>query len=244
MATRIQSGMLPKLFPLYPDRSEFSLFASMDPAREVGGDFYDAFLRDEDHLVMVVADVSDKGVPAALFMVVAKTQIKTRALRGGSPSEILADVNDLLCDGNNENQFVTVWLGILTISTGELVEANAGHEKPIRMHAGEDFEVLRTKHGLVMGGMSGVKYREDSMMLGSGDVVFMYTDGVTEATNKDKEQFGEKRLVESLNSHKELEPDELLPAVRRDIDAFVGEASQFDDLTMLALKINISYGGG
>ena len=238
VATRIQSGMLPKVFPLYPGRTEFSLFASMDPAREVGGDFYDVFLVDDDHLALVVADVSDKGVPAALFMVISKTLIKTRALQGGSPAEILTDVNDMLCDENEENLFVTVWLGILTISTGELKEANAGHEKPMVRKADGDFEIRKTKHGLVMGSMKGMKYSEDSMFMESGDVLFMYTDGVTEAMNTNEELFGSDRVIESLNTNKDLEPSMLLPAVREDIDAFVNGAVQFDDLTMLALKIS------
>ncbi|MBR0118916.1 MAG: SpoIIE family protein phosphatase [Eubacterium sp.] len=237
VARRIQAGMLPKAFPLFPDRDEFDLFASMDPAREVGGDFYDAFLVDNDHLAMVIADVSDKGVPSALFMVVSKTLIKTRTLQGGGPAEILTDVNNLLFDENPENLFVTVWLGILTISTGELVEANAGHEKPILKGSDGKFELLKTKHGLVLGNIKGLKYREDSFIMKPGDTLFVYTDGVIEAMNADEERIGIDRVLDTLNENRDLYPDELLPAVRTSIDDHVAGEPQFDDITMLSLRI-------
>ena len=237
VATRIQSGLLPKEFPLFPDKTEFDLFASMDPAREVGGDFYDAFLIDDDHLALVVADVSDKGVPSALFMVVSKTLIKTRTLQGGRPAEILTDVNNMLCDENPENLFVTVWLGILTISTGELTEANAGHEKPIIKRKDGEFELQKTKHGLVLGSMKGLKYTEDSFIMNPGDTLFMYTDGVVEAMNSDEELFGFERTLQTLNQNKDLAANELLPALREQIDIFAADEAQFDDITMLVLKM-------
>ncbi len=238
VATKIQAGLLPKSFPLFADRDEFDLFASMDPAREVGGDLYDAFLIDDDHLAMVVADVSDKGVPSALFMVVSKTLIKTRALQGGGPAEILTDVNNMLCDENAENLFVTAWLGILTISTGEVVEANAGHDKPILKGEGGEFDMLRAKHGLVLGYTKGLKYREDSFIMNPGDTLFVYTDGAMEAMKADEEKFGKDRLLQVLNENKELPPDELLPIVKQRIKEFMAGEAQFDDITMLAMKIN------
>ncbi|MBR6229664.1 MAG: SpoIIE family protein phosphatase [Eubacterium sp.] len=236
IAATIQTDLLPSDFPLFPDRDEFELFASMDPAREVGGDFYDAFLVDEDHLAMVVADVSDKGVPSALFMMVSKTLIRTRALQGGTPGEILTDVNNTLCGTNKAGMFVTVWLAILTISTGLVTESNAGHENPLICHANGEFEMIEKPHGLFMGEFEGMPYTDDSFTMEPGDVLFVHTDGVTEATDAEKELFGEERMIAALNAGKSLSPDKLLPAVRAEVDAFVGEAKQFDDLTMLAIR--------
>ena len=236
VATQIQADMLPRIFPPFPGRKEFDLFASMDPAKEVGGDFYDFFLIDDDHLAMVMADVSGKGVPAALFMVIAKTLLKNRAQAGGSPKEILADVNNQLCEGNDAELFVTCWLGILTISTGHLISASAGHEYPAVCRAGEGFTLLKDKHGPPLATMEGLRFRETELDLGHGDALFLYTDGVTEATNAAPELFGEQRMLDALNHYNTETPEKLLAGVRREIDAFVTEAPQFDDITMLCLR--------
>ena len=236
VATQIQADMLPRIFPAFPERKEFDLFASMDPAKEVGGDFYDYFMVDDDHLALVMADVSGKGVPAALFMVIAKTLLKNRVQAGGSPKEILADVNNQLCEGNEAELFVTVWLGILTISTGDLITASAGHEYPAVCHADGQFSLLHDKHGLPLASMEFSRYRETAVKLEHGDALFIYTDGVTEATSADRELFGEDRMLAALNHHCAESPSQILPGVRREIDAFVGDAPQFDDITMLCLR--------
>ena len=236
IATRIQADVLPKPFPLFPEREDFDVYASMDPAREVGGDFYDIFLIDEDHLALVVGDVSDKGVPAALFMMISKTLIKTRSLAGGTPSEILADVNNQLEESHTNEMFVTVWLGILTLSTGVLLSANAGHENPLIRKPKDNYVLHKTPHGLVMGSMRNMKYKDEETVLTPGDILFMYTDGVPDATDADDNRWGLERMTEALNRHTDCDPATLLPAMKAEVDAYVGEASQFDDLTMLALE--------
>ena len=236
VATKIQEDMLPNIFPIFPDRKEFELYASMNPAKEVGGDFYDMFLIDEDHLCMVVGDVSGKGVPAALFMVISKTMLKNRAQAGGKPSEILFDVNNSLCEGNKEKMFVTVWLGILTISTGELVEASAGHEYPAVCRADGDYELFEDKHGFVLGGMKRMRYRDNELVLKKGDTLFIYTDGLPEATNGDGKRLEENRMLEALNAHKEEKAEQILNSIADEVNRFVGDAPQFDDLTMLVIK--------
>ena len=241
IASRIQRSMLPRVFPLYPGRREFDLYASMNPAKEVGGDFYDAFLMDDDHLCMVMADVSGKGVPAALFMVRSLILIKGRVMSDdgtGTPAAILKDVNSGLCENNAQMMFVTVWLAIMTLSTGELVYANAGHEDPAVRKKDGEYELWETRHGFVLGAYPGVKYRDQVQRLEKGDTLFIYTDGVPEATNAGEELFGLERMLDSLNSHKEDAPDALLPHVKKDVDDFVGDAPQFDDLTMLAVTYN------
>lgn len=235
VATEIQASMLPCIFPAFPEKKEFDIYASMDPAKEVGGDFYDFFMIDKDHLALVIADVSGKGVPAALFMVIAKTLLKNSALNGSSPKEILEKVNNQLCENNEAEMFVTVWFGILTVSTGNLLCANAGHEYPAIRRAGGEYELFRDKHGFVLAGMEGVKYREYEMNLASGDMLFVYTDGVPEATNSKEELFGTERMLAALNRRNEMECKKLLKAVRDEIDSFVGAAPQFDDITMLAI---------
>ncbi len=240
-AASIQEGVLPHVFPLFPERKEFDLHASMDPAKEVGGDFYDAFFIDDDHMAIVVADVSGKGIPAALFMLISRTLIKNRTMMGGTPAEILMDVNPQLYEGNQAKMFVTVWLGIITISTGHVTEANAGHEYPAIRHADGSFELLKRKHGLVLGGMKKAGYTDDEFELNPGDTIFVYTDGVPEATDARGQRFGMDRMTESLNKKPDAVPRELLETVRADVDAFVGNAPQFDDLTMLAVKY---YGSG
>ncbi|MGN0405384.1 MAG: SpoIIE family protein phosphatase [Bariatricus sp.] len=235
VATQIQASMLPCIFPAFPERPEFDIYATMQPAKEVGGDFYDFFLVDEDHLAMVIADVSGKGVPAALFMVIAKTLLKNSAQTGASPKEILEKVNNQLCENNDAEMFVTVWIGILEISTGKIVCANAGHEYPSIRHAGGNYELVKDKHGFVLAGMEGARYREYELQLEEGDSLYVYTDGVAEATNANKELYGTDRMLAALNINPKSVPEELLPAVKADIDSFVGDAPQFDDITMLGL---------
>ena len=228
--------MLPHIFPPFPDRSEFDIFATMDPAKEVGGDFYDYFLIDSDHLCMVIADVSGKGVPAALFMMASKIILQSVAMLGASPAKILEKTNEAICSNNEAQMFVTVWLGILELSTGRLVAANAGHEYPVLKRPGGDFELYKDKHGFVIGGMEGVKYREYELMLEPGARLFVYTDGVPEATNAEKELFGTERMVRALNGNADAAPVEILRGMRGAVDAFVRDAEQFDDLTMLCLE--------
>ena len=238
MAAKIQADMLPKNFPIFPDRKEFDLYATMTPAKEVGGDFYDMFLIDDDHLCIVVGDVSGKGVPAALFMVISKTMIKNRAQRGGKPSEILHDANNSLFEGNDEKMFVTVWLGILTLSTGELLQASAGHEYPVIQRKGEDYELVETENGLVLGYRRGIKYKDLRFELAEGDKLFMYTDGLPEATNAQNKRLGLSGMMSAINRHKDDEASELLAHVKEEVDSFVKEAPQFDDLTLLIIRYN------
>ena len=236
LATRIQAAFIPHLFPPFPDRPEFALYATMDPAKEVGGDFYDFFLIDEDHLGLVMADVSGKGVPAALFMMASKIILQSCAMLGQGPAAILTKTNEAICSNNQEGMFVTVWLGILEISTGKLRAANAGHEYPVLKPADGDFALLKDKHGFVIGGMSGVRYREYELQLTPGDKLFVYTDGVPEASNARNELFGPERMLSALNERPDGTPEDILAAVRRAVDGFVQEAEQFDDLTMLCLE--------
>lgn len=237
VATHIQASMLPCIFPAFPDRAEFDIFATMQPAKEVGGDFYDFFLVDDNHLAMVMADVSGKGVPAALFMVIAKTLIKNIAQTGLNPKEVLEKVNDQLCENNEAEMFVTVWLGILEISTGKMICANAGHEFPTIQRSSGEFELIRDKHGFVLAGMEGSKYKEYELTLGTGDRLFVYTDGVAEATNAANELYGTGRMIDALNRCKDTPCKDLLRCIKEDIDRFVGESPQFDDITMLTLEM-------
>ena len=240
VAKNIQSSMLPCIFPPFPQRREFDIFATMSPAKEVGGDFYDFFLVDDDHLALVIADVSGKGVPAAMFMVIAKTLLKNAAQTGLSPKVVLENVNNQLCENNDAEMFVTVWLGILEISTGKMVCANAGHEFPAIRRAGGRFELLKDRHGFVLAGLEDAKYREYEIQLGHGDMLFVYTDGVTEATDARNQLYGTQRLIEALNLRPENSCEALLRQVRADIDRFVGDAPQFDDITMLAIRLCLS----
>jgi len=235
MATEIQTGSLPTVFP---DRPEFDIHASMDPAKEVGGDFYDFFMIDEDHLALVIADVSGKGIPAALFMMSSKIYIGGHATMGGSPAEILERVNKLVCANNDAHMFVTVWLGILEISTGKLTTSSAGHEYPI-INVNGKYELLKDEHGLAIGAMKFAKYTDTEIQLKAGDSIFVYTDGVAEATDANNQLFGTERTVEALNSIPAGSSQrEVLFGVRAAVDAFVKDAPQFDDLTMLGLRYN------
>ena len=233
VANQIQADMLPRIFPPFPERKDFDIYATMMPAKEVGGDFYDFFLIDDDHLGMVMADVSGKGVPAALFMVIAKTLIKNRLQTGESPAEALTIVNNQLCEGNESQFFVTVWLAVIDLETGDGYEVNAGHEYPAIRRGNGKYELIKTKHMPAVAFMDGLKYRQSEIHLDPGDRLFVYTDGVPEATNANNELFGNDRLLAALNRNPDAEPSELLPSVKKEIDEFVGDAPQFDDITML-----------
>ncbi len=236
VAAHIQASMLPCIFPAFPERKEFDIYATMNPAKEVGGDFYDFFMVDERHLAIVVADVSGKGVPAALFMVIGKTLIKDHTVPGCDLGTVFSEVNNLLCQANSEGLFITAFEGVLDLVTGEFQFVNAGHEMPYIYHKGGDFEFKKVKAAFVLSGMEDMKYHAGSIMLEEGDKIFQYTDGVTEATDANNQLYGMERLTKILNTVKEKRPDEILPAVKADIDKFVGEAPQFDDITMLGLE--------
>ena len=236
VATQIQADMLPRIFPAFPERQEFEVYATMNPAKEVGGDFYDFFLVDDDHLAVVIADVSGKGVPAALFMVIAKTLIKNHAQNRETPGEVFTQTNAQLCEGNDAGLFVTAWMGVLEISTGKFVYVNAGHNPPLLKRAGGQYEWLKSRPGFVLAGMEGVPYRENTLELTPGDPLHLCTDGVTEATSSAQELYGEERLQAALNEASELPVSQLLPRIKNCIDTFVGDAEQFDDITMLGLQ--------
>jgi len=232
----IQAQMLPPPHPDNPENAMMDLYASMDPAREVGGDFYDYFMTDEDHLVLVIADVSNKGVPAALFMVIAKTLIKNRAQAGDSPAEILYHVNNQLCDGNEAGFFVTVWLAVIELSTGRGMAANAGHEHPALCRQGGRFELIRYRHSPAVGVIEELSFREHAFELHPGDRIFVYTDGVPEAVNCRNEMFGTDRMLEALNRDPQAPLEDILLRMKEEMDAFVGEVDQFDDITMICFN--------
>ena len=238
MATDIQASQLPRLFPAFPNRPEFDVFASMTPAKEVGGDFYDFFLADERHIGLVMADVSGKGVPAALFMMVSRVLIKSHLQNGESPGEALANVNEQLCESNEAQLFVTVWLAVLDITTGKGTAANAGHEHPALRRAGGRYELVTYRHSPAVATMEGIRFREHDFEMNPGDSLFVYTDGVAEATNAENELFGTERLLEALNRNPEALPEEVLSNVMDGINGFVAGAEQFDDITMLCFKFN------
>lgn len=235
LASNIQAHMLPCIFPAFPEHDEFDVYATMTPAKEVGGDFYDFFMLDETHLAVVMADVSGKGVPAALFMVIAKTLIKNHAQLGMESDEVFTKVNRLLCDGNDAGLFVTAWMGILDMASGRLAYANAGHNPPLLKQESDSFTYLKSRPGFVLAGMDTVKYRKNELYMKPGDRLFLYTDGVTEATNADNQLYGEERLNGFLNLHAKESAADVLHNLKKDIDQFVGEAPQFDDITMLML---------
>ena len=236
LAARIQADALPNVFPAFPDRNEFDIYASMNPAKEVGGDFYDFFLIDNDHLCLFIADVSGKGIPAALFMMSAKSIISNNAMKGKSPAMILADSNNSICARNAEEMFITVWLGVLEISTGKLVAANAGHEYPILRDGDGFFDILKDKHSTVLGGLEEVAFKDYEIQLRPGSKLFLYTDGVPEATNSDQMMFGVERMINTLNKDPEASPKEILENMRNAVEGFVKDAEQFDDVTMLCLE--------
>lgn len=237
IASTIQENSIPNIFPAFPARKEFDIYASMTPAKEVGGDFYNFFLVDDDHLAMVMADVSGKGIPAALFMMVTNILISDRTHMGGTPAEILTFVNDNICDHNKADMFVTVWLGILEISSGRIIAANAGHDDPAVYRKNGEFEIVKNTHGLVVGAMSGIKYKDFEIQLNNGDKLFLYTDGLPEATDKNNNMFTMERMLKALNRYKEKNPKGILDGINEAVNDFVGDAPQFDDLTMMCLEL-------
>lgn len=236
VAFRIQSDILPAVFPAFPDRKDFDIYASMAPAREVGGDFYDFFLIDESRLGLVIADVSGKGVPAALFMMIARTLIRNHVQSGEEPADALTAVNEQLCENNKENMFVTAWLGVLDLSSGQLKFANAGHNPPLFKHGDGEYEYMRVRAGLVLAGMEGIRYRQSSVQLSRGDRIFLYTDGVTEAESQNHIFYGEERLCDVLRGLTESAPEETVAAVDADVRRFAEGAEQVDDITMMCLE--------
>ena len=236
MASRIQASQLPRLFPPFPNRDEFTLYASMTPAKEVGGDFYDFFMIDPDHIALVIADVSGKGVPAALMMMMARVLIKSSLQNGKSPEEALESVNNQLCEDNDAGFFITVWVGVLEISTGKGIAVNAGHEHPVLRRAGGSYELVLYRHAMPIATMDGLRFQQHEFQLNPGDSFFVYTDGVAEATNANNELFGCDRMLDALNRDADAEPEQILENVMQDINRFVDGAEQFDDITMLCFR--------
>ncbi len=236
IATQIQADMLPKIIPPFLNHEAFDISATMYPAKEVGGDFYDFFMIDEDHLALVMADVSGKGVPAALFMVIAKTLIKNRSMMGGTPGEILHDVNNQLCESNDSSLFVTVWLGILELSTGKVIASNAGHEPPAVRKAGGKYELFETTQNTAVAIIEDMEFTDGEFQLEHLDTIYLYTDGVTEATNINRQLYGTERMIDELNKTLGAPADEVLSIMNKSVMDFTGEAMQFDDLTMLCLQ--------
>lgn len=244
LARKIQGDMLPNVFPPFPDRTEFDIFASMNPAKEVGGDFYDFFLVDDSHIAFLIADVSGKGIPAALFMMVTKSMLQTEIIEGKSPGEALTDVNSRICESEHEGMFVTVWVGVLDLKTGKLTASNAGHEYPVIKQPDEGYEVLHDKHCFVVGGIGGIKYSEYEVEMRPGSKIFLYTDGVPEATDAGNNMFGLDRMTAALNNARDANVTDTIKAVAKDAWEFVGDAEQFDDMTMLCLEYKGANDGG
>ncbi len=238
-AKNIQHSALPSVFPAYPNIKQFDVYATMDTAKEVGGDFYDFYMLGDDKLAFLIADVSGKGIPAAMFMMRAKTMLKNYAETGLPVNEVLTMANDKLCEGNDAGMFVTAWMGILDVKSGRFEYSCAGHNPPLIYRAGKGYEYLRVRPaGFVLAGMEGMRYKLFTDTLAPGDKLYLYTDGVTEATDPDEKLYGEDRLLDYLNSHADASPEKTLLGVREDIDVFVREAEQFDDITMLGLLYN------
>lgn len=240
VATKIQADMLPSIFPAFPHIKNFDISAFNLPAKEVGGDFYDLFLVNNHQLCVVMADVSGKGVPAALFMVIAKTLIKDNVLSGKSPAETFEVVNNLLCENNSAGMFVTAFMGIFDINTGSFVYVNGGHNAPALKRKDGSFEFLKSKVNFVLAGMEDSKYKNQEIHLDKDDILFLYTDGVTEAQNKQEELFSDPKLLEVLNDPEllKLNINDKLKFVKQSIDTFANGADQFDDITMMFLEIN------
>lgn len=237
LASDIQAHMLPCIFPAFPEHDEFDIYATMTPAKEVGGDFYDYYMINDRKLAVVVADVSGKGVPAALFMVIAKVLLKNHVQMGLEPAEVFEKVNNLLCEGNDADLFVTAWMGLVDLEKGTMTYVNAGHNPPLLKKADGDFAYLRCKPALVLAGMEMTKYTQHEIPMNPGDRLFLYTDGVTEATDTADRLYGEDRLQNYLKEHGHYDVVEMLHGLKEDIDGFVGEAPQFDDITMLLLDM-------
>ena len=237
IATEIQASMLPRIFPPFPERRDLNIYATMNPAREVGGDFYDFFLVDEPPLAIAVADVSGKGVPAAVFMVIAKTLIKDRACSMAKPGDIFTWVNQQLCESNQAGLFVTAWLGVIDLKTGLVEYVNAGHNPPLVALGGENFTYLKQKSGFILAGLEGFTYETSTFRMDHGDRIFLYTDGVTEAMNRQDELFGEKRLLAWMSQNRGAAPEEALHGLREEIAVFADGAEQYDDITMLMFEL-------
>ena len=236
LAAKIQAEFIPHVFPPFPERTEFSLFATMTPAKEVGGDFYDFFMIDDDHLCMLVADVSGKGIPGALFMMVSKIIIQSCAMLGQTAAEILAKTNQAICSNNEAQMFLTVWVGILDLCTGKLTAANAGHEYPMIKAPDGDYEMLKDRHGFVIGGLDESVYTEYELQLDPGSRIFVYTDGLPEATDEEGRMFGLNRILDVLNEDPGADPEKVISNMNEAVDGFVKNAEQFDDLTMLSFE--------
>ena len=236
LASKIQAKMLPDQFPPFPERTEFEIFAAMDPAREVSGDFYDFFMVDDDHLAMMIADVSGKGVPAALFMTISMVLIHNSALMEKRPAKALEYVNRQLYQHNPQRMFVSVWLGILELSTGKLTVSNAGHEYPFVRLNGRPYQLLKDEHSFVIGGLPDITTEEYEMQLSAGDSVFVYTDGLPEATDADNQFFGMERTLAALNRAPDAGPEQVIANMKEAVDDFVKKAEQFDDLTMMCFR--------
>ena len=241
-AKQIQYSALPSVFPPYPNRKDFEIYAHMITAKEVGGDFYDFYMLGDSTLAFMIADVSGKGIPAAMFMMQAKTIIKDLAESGLELPEVFATANKKLCENNDAGMFVTAWMGILDLKTGLLKFVNAGHNPPLVRQADGEFAYLKARSGMVLAGMDGIKYRQNELQLTPGDQIFLYTDGVTEATDKNNQLYGEERLLETVNRNIVMDTRKLCEAVKSDVDQFVGEAPQFDDITMLSVEIQYIRG--
>jgi sigma-B regulation protein RsbU (phosphoserine phosphatase) len=233
--------MLPHIFPPFPHRKEIDIFGVMEPAREIGGDFYDFFLIDDKKLAIVIADVSGKGIPAALFMVIAKTLLSNYVLMGKGPKEVFETVNNTLCENNDAGLFVTCFMGYLNLETGEFVSVNAGHNPPLLKRGGA-YEYYKTKRGFVLAGMENSAYTESRIVLAPNDVLYLYTDGVTEADNESKELYGEQRLLKAINKGVNMSIEDLCAGIREDVAIFANGAKQADDITMLAIQFNFSSG--
>ena len=236
VANVIQSSAVPNTFPAFPDRTDFDIFASMTPAKQVGGDFYNFFFLDDDHILLMIGDVSGKGIGAALFMMVTMILLDDRALLGGTPSEIMTFVNNRIVKKNEANLFVTVWLGIVTLSTGEIVACNAGHDDPAIYRKNGKFELLKSKHGIVVGAIEGYKFKDYKFKLNKGDKLYIYTDGIPEATNSHNQMFTLDGMINSLNNHNDGTPKEICEGIIEDANAFVDGSEQFDDMTMICFE--------
>jgi serine phosphatase RsbU (regulator of sigma subunit) len=237
-AKNIQSSALPTIFPAFPNKTEFDIFATMTPAKEVGGDFYDFYYVDDNTLAFLIADVSGKGIPAAMFMMTAKTLIKNLAETSISVEEVFTRANDELCKMNDAGMFVTAWMCEINLTTGIMSFVNAGHNPPLVKRGNGDFEYFKVRSGLVLAAMEGIKYHKNEIQLMPGDKVFLYTDGVTEATDANVELFGEDRLLAKINCVKDKDCTSICYEIKNSVDEFVGKAEQFDDITMLAFDLN------
>ncbi len=235
IASSIQENVLPKAFPYLPERKEFDIYAVMKPAKEVGGDFYDFFMVDDSHLALVIADVSGKGIPAALFMMTGRTLIKNRVQAGDNLTDIMADVNNQLCEGNVADLFITVWIGIIDLNTGQVKAVNAGHEYPAILRANGKFELEKGEQSLAVAFFEGTSFKEQEFELAPGDKIFVYTDGVTESMNEEEELFSKERLLDVLNKNSNCSPKEMIEKVLDSIAGFVNGVEQFDDTTMLCM---------